>query len=261
MKLLRLELKAAALDLSRELAYKGNFIMKSLAMVISDFIGPMLTLLLYSTTLGIPGWSFYEFLLFQGTFTIVVALGHTFVLSLPYATMYAVDRGEFDKFLVLPFSPLLYMITQSIMVEGFVELLSGMLIVGFAMWSLGLSVFSASFAGYVLLVLLGLLFQVGIMVLVSALAFVVVKSDALMLLYFKLSDFARWPLSIYGPLLKMFLVFLFPVAVSSFFPAELLLRGLEPMVLVQAVVPVLVFLSLAVLCWQWALRRYASAGG
>jgi len=261
MRLLRLEGKAAALDLSRELAYKGNFIMKSFAMVISDFIGPLLTLLLYSTTLGIPGWSFYEFLLFQGTFTIVFALGHTFVLALPYDTMHAIDRGEFDKYMVIPFSPLLYMITQAVLVEGVVEVFSGVLIVGFAMWNLGIGVFSASFAGYLLLIVLGLLFQVGVMILIAALAFVVVKSDALMLLYFKLSDFARWPISIYGPLLKMFLVFLFPIAVSSFFPAELLVRGLDWVILVNAIVPVLIFVALSVWCWQWALKQYASAGG
>ncbi|MBW3018675.1 ABC-2 family transporter protein [Candidatus Woesearchaeota archaeon] len=261
MKLMKLEAKAAALDLSRELAYKGNFILKCLAFVITDFIGPVLTLLIYNSTLGIPGWSFYELLLFQGTLTIVFGLGHLFVLALPYTAIHAIDRGEFDKYLVKPYSPLLYLITQSILVEGVVEVGAGVFIAALSIVKLGLPVFSMSFFSYLFMIFLGIVFQVAVMVLIASLSFFIVKADALMNLYFRLSDFARWPISIYGPLLKIFLVFLFPVAVSSFFPAEVLLRGLSLPVLFQAFIPVAVFFLIAVAVWNLAMRRYASAGG
>lgn len=261
MRFLKLEAKAAAMDLSRELAYKGNFLMKCLAFALTDFIGPVLSLLIYSTTMGIPGWSLHEFLLFQGTLVVFMGLGHIFVLALPYDTIHAIDRGEFDKYMVKPFSPLVYLITQSVLVEGVVEVLAGAFIVGFAMFKLQLSVFSFNFLLYLFLLALGFLFQAGVMILVSALAFFVVKSDALMHLYFKLSDFGRWPITIYSPLLKLTLVFFFPIAVSSFFPADVLLHGFSWTVMLQSVIPVALFFAIAVAVWNLAMRRYSSAGG
>jgi ABC-2 type transport system permease protein len=261
MKFLKLEAKAAALDLSRELAYKANFFLKCVAFVFTDFIGPIITLLIYNSTLGVPGWSFYELLLFQGTLIIVFGLGHLFVIALPYITIHSIDRGEFDKYLIKPYPPLLYLITQSILVEGVAEIAAGVLISGFAIYTLGLPVLSLNFIAYLLLIFVGLLFQISMMILISALAFLVVKSDALMILYFKLTDFARWPISIYSTLLKLFLIFLFPIAVSSFFPAEILLRGIRLSVMLQACIPVLVFLFIALAFWKLAMKKYASAGG
>lgn len=261
LKFFKLEQKAAALDLSRELAYKGNFIMKCLAFAITDFIGPVLTLIIYSTTMGISGWSFHEFLLFQGSLIIVFGLGHLFVLALPYDTIRSIDRGEFDKYLTKPFHPLLYLITQSVLVEGVVEVMSGVVIAGFALYKLGISVFSLNLLGYLVLLFCGLLFQASVMIFVSAMAFIFVKSDALMNLYFKLSDFARWPLQVYGPFLQFFLVFLFPVAVSSFFPAQILINGMSAPFMFKAMIPVLTFFALSVIFWNHALRKYTSAGG
>ena len=261
MKFLRLEAKAAALDLSRELAYKGNFLMKGVAFVITDFIGPILTLLIYSTTLGIPGWSMFEFLLLQGSLIIFAGLGHTFVLALPYDVIRSIDKGEFDKYLIRPYPPLLYLITQAVLVEGVIETFAGIFVVAFAMWKLQLSVFSFNFVAFLLLIVLGLLFQAGMMIMISALSFLFVKSDALMHLYHKLSDFARWPLTIYSPLLKLLFVFFVPVAISSFFPAKVLLDGFSLSLLLQASLPVLAFLAVAIGFWQLAMRKYASAGG
>ena len=261
MRFARLEAKAAAMDLSRELAYKGNFLMKGVAFVITDFIGPILTLLIYSTTLGIPGWTIYEFLLLQGSLIIFSGLGHLFVLALPYDVIRAIDKGEFDKYLIKPYPPLLYLITQSVLVEGLIEMFAGVFIVAVAMWNLSITVFSVNFLLYVGIVLFGLLFQAGVMILISSLSFLFVKSDALMHLYYKLSDFARWPLTVYSPLLKLLLIFLVPVAISSFFPAKVLLDGFSASLLWQAFLPVLAFLAVAVWCWNMAMRRYASAGG
>ena len=155
MKLLKLFCKGAALDLSREMIYKGNFFIKSLALVFTDFISPIFALLIYTATPGIPGWSFYEFLLFQGTFIMVFGLGHLFVIALPYDTVRAIDRGEFDKYLIRPFSPLLYLMSQSVLVEGFVEFFAGAAISGFAIYNLNINIFSFNFLCYALLIFIG----------------------------------------------------------------------------------------------------------
>jgi len=64
MKYLTLAVKTAQIYLNKDLAYKTNFIIVMLAMVLGDLVSPMIALIIYGTTVGIPGWTFHQFLLF-----------------------------------------------------------------------------------------------------------------------------------------------------------------------------------------------------
>ena len=67
-KYLSLWIKNLELELAGEMIYKMNFFIKTVALIFADIIGPLVTMLIYANTSGIPGWSFHEFILFQGTF-------------------------------------------------------------------------------------------------------------------------------------------------------------------------------------------------
>ena len=261
MKFLRIEKKTVGMSLAGEMAYKTNFYIKAFAMVLADFVGPLLTLLIYSTTLGIPGWSLNEFLLFQGTLILIFGLGHTFVMHFPYEIIHSIREGEFDKYLVKPYNTMLYILSESFIIDGLPEVAVGICLVTYTMIKLGLSVFSFDFFWYLILVAAGLLMQIAVMVFISAFAFLVVKSEALINLYYKLSDFVRYPLNIYAIGIQFALTFFFPLAVSSFYPAEVLLRGATPKILLSILIPVIIFTAISVYLWNMAMKKYTSAGG
>ena len=260
-KWVRIELKSIGLELSADMAYKTNFFIKCLAVWTYDFVGPIVALLIYSTTLGIPGWGLYEFLLFQGTVTLVFGFGNTFAWSMTYKVIESIRDGEFDKYLVKPLNTLFYLFTESINSEGFAEIFAGCAIVVFAMAKLGLSLFSLDFLLYLVLVLAGFAFEMAISILVSSAAFLVVKSEALMNLYFKISDFARYPLNVYSGGVRFFLTFIIPLGVSSFYPATILLKGATSVLLLSTILPVFVFCAVSILLWNHAMKKYSSAGG
>lgn len=261
MKLYRLQKRAISMALSSELAYKGNFILKCAAMALLDLVGPLLTLLIYNTTQGIPGWSFYELLLFQGTLILVFGLGSAFVLDMPFEVIDVIRGGEFDFYLTRPYNTLLYTIATSFDMDGLAEIVVGLAIVTYSMAKLGISILTTNFLMYLVFVVAGFLVQVAVMTLVSSLAFLVVKSDALMHLYFKISDFVRYPITIYHGGIVFALTFLLPLAVSSFYPAKALLGRLEPLTMLVVLIPVVLFVALSVLLWNAAMKRYTSAGG
>ncbi len=94
MSLLKIIKRAMILRISEDLAYKWNFFIKFIAVMLQDFIGPLVILLIYTTTAGIPGWSFHEFILFQGTLTLVLGLGHLFAVMIPVEVMHNVRQGD-----------------------------------------------------------------------------------------------------------------------------------------------------------------------
>ncbi len=261
MKYPSLALKAAQVYLNKDLAYKTNFIIVIIALMVGDLVGPTLALIIYGTTEGIPGWTIYQFLLFQGTLITVYGLARALTGDFFWIVYEAVERGEFDKFLLKPYNSWLYLMATSIDWQGFFEAFLGITIAAYTITKLQINLFSTGFVVYLLLVCAGILFHSAIVTLVTSGSFIAVKNESLLLLYQKLSDFARYPLTVYGIGLQFFLTFLFPVAVSSFYPVEALLRGMTLPTTMLVILPVLVLFALSLKGWHHTIRKYTSAGG
>jgi ABC-2 type transport system permease protein len=261
MKYFTLAAKTAQIYLNKELAYKANFIVMMLGMVVNDLVGPMLALIIYGTTVGIPGWGFEQFLLFQGTLIFVYGVGRALTGEFFWKAFEAVNRGEFDKYLLKPYNSWLLLMAMSIDWNGFFEAILGVIIIIYTMAKLQISVMTWGFAMYLLLMAAGVIFQFAIITLITAGSFIAVKNEALVILYMKLADFARYPLTVYGAGLQFALTFLFPVAISSFYPVEALLRGMTPLSLALVILPVVVIFVLSLWIWHRTISKYTSAGG
>lgn len=259
-KYLRLFWESLKLELSTDMAYKMNFFFKAFSLVIADIIGPLIAMLIYSTTSGIPGWRFEEFILFQGTFILVFGINHFFFITFPFAIINDIRQGTFDKILVKPYNPLLYLSSTSIDVEGLAEVFVGALLVIWAAMRLEIP-FSLNILFYLVIILCALVFFYALMIIIASLAFIFTKSFALLDLFFKMVDLARYPLNIYSTELRFFMTFIFPIAIVSSFPAEALLRGFSILRLVEIILPVIGFLIVTLFFWNYSLKKYTSSGG
>ncbi len=258
-KYFRIWIKNAGIALSEDMAYKANFFIKIIAIALTDFLGPLIAVLIYSNSSGIPGWTFEEFILFTGTFTLIFGLGHALVIMMPHMVIESVRRGEFDKYMVKPFNPLVLLSISCWDMDGFAEVFTGLALVIWSMTKIGVTL--PHLGLYLLLVIVGIIFQYAGMVLISAIAFRVVKSYSLYDLFFEISKFARYPLTIFGPGVQLIFTFLFPVAISSHYPVEALLRGASLLTLLKISIPVMVFLAFSIWLWEQAMKHYSSAGG
>lgn len=258
-KYLRLWTRNFALELQSDMIYKMNFFIKLVSFVIADFITPLVTILIYTATPGIPGWSLEEFILFQGSFILLFALARVFYLHLPHHVIKAIRSGSFDKYLVKPFNPLMQLTLSSWNIEGFAEVLAGLVLIIWA--GMQLPITAGSIAWFMFMVILGNIFVYSLMVIIAAMAFLVVQSFALYDIFFRLTDFGRYPLNIYVGVLKIFLVFAFPIGVVAFYPAQALLGLISWTELPAIVIPVGVFFAFAMFLWNRAMKSYTSAGG
>jgi len=256
---LRLLKKVTAAELSSEMAYKWNFFIRCVGLILEDLVGPLIVLLIYTTTSGIPGWSFEEFLLLQGTLIFVLGFNHLFFILIPSGTIEKVRRGTFDSILLKPFKPLAYLTFSSIDWDGMAEMLVGLFIIIYSLLRIDFTIINLFI--YIFIIILAILFEYSAMVLIGALSFLVVRSYALFNIFFKLTDFVRYPLGIYGLPIRFVVTFLVPVAVASFYPVEALLRGTTPLGILKIVIPVVIFFTVAIALWEVAMKRYTSAGG
>lgn len=260
-KYLKLFVKFTALDLSARMAYKWDFVIKCFALFLMDIISPLLALLIYSNTPGIPGWSLEEFILFQGTFMLVLGLNHALTIRIPGQCIDLIRTGNFDSILTKPFKPLMYITFSSADMDGFMEVITGIAVIVWAAAKIKVDILSGHFISYLMLLAVAFLFQYAITVLMSSLAFIVVKSWALFDIFFSLSNLAKYPLSIYHPSIVFMLTFLFPAAITAHYPVEALLRGMSIVNMAMVSIPVIIFFIVALVMWDVAMKKYSSAGG
>ena len=260
MKYFKLFWRCMKIWMLRDFAYKGDFFIKALSTAFSDLLMPLTSIFIYTSSKGIPGWSLPQLLLFQGTLIMIFGLGRTVAYAFSWWVLDAINWGNFDQYLLKPYSALLYIMALTVDQYGLVEVLAGSILVIYSMGQLGITVFSFSMLMYLLFIAAGTSVIVASNIFIASLGFIAVKSEALLHLHSKLTDFARYPLNVYGVGIKFFLIFLFPVAVSSYVPAQILIEGFTPKALLY-LIPVVVYFSLSIVLWNSAMKKYTSAGG
>ena len=244
----------------RDFAYKGDFFIKMFSTVFSDMVMPLTSVFIYTASRGIPGWSLEQLLLFQGTLIVIFGLARTISYAFSWWVLDSINWGNFDQYLLKPYSTLLYIMALTVDHYGIAETLSGVLLVIYAMTKLKITVLTFNMLAFMLFVTAGTSVIVASQIMIASMGFLAVKSEALLTLHNKLTDFARYPLNVYGMGIKFFLIFLFPMAVSSYVPAQVLLHGFTANTLLY-LIPVAAYFYLSIWLWNSAMKKYSSAGG
>lgn len=246
---------------SKEMAYKTNFLIKMLMLIFLESVGPIISYLIYENTLGIPGWSFEEFILLLGTFTLIINLANFLFLYLPSIVMFYVKKGFLDTLFVKPMNLLAHLTIKSINLEAIAGILTGLVLIIWSFLKLELSLFSINFMFYILLIFIAVIFQFSLIVIMASLTIIFIKITGLYHIYNSLMSIAKYPLIIFNSGLILFFTFIIPIGIAAHYPVTVLLGEGIKLLTIGAVIIVIIFLFISILLWKYALKKYSSAGG
>ncbi len=249
------------LEIASDMAYKFNFFTHIIGNLISGFVGPLMSTLIYSTTAGLPGWSYWEFILFQGTFLLTWGLAHSFIIGVINVTIDNVRNGTFDKILLKPFRPFGYLLASAINLDDLATVALGGVIVAVASSKLQAAFSVSNVLIYLLMIFFALIFILALVALVASMSFFVVKSWGVWSIFETISEFSYYPLTVYSPGIMFVLSFILPAGLASFYPASALLGKMDLNIVWKLAVSVFAFLVVGLLAWHNAIKRYSSAGG
>lgn len=260
-RLLKLWRGWTALDIASNLEYRFDFVLRTIAMVIFGMLGPLVATLIYSVSAGVPGWSYEQFLLITGTFTLVGGLDFLFFRSMGWKIVDQIRHGTYDKTLVKPVGALGFATATAFDFEGLPGTLVGMVIVGWSLIKMGWLFSLTNLTLYLIVVGLALLFKYALNVIVTSLSFLIVKSYTVLNIVDDILDIGRNPLTIYGQTGMLLFTFFLPVGLMAFYPASALLGKLSLVVIGELALVAFAFFGFSLLIWHFAIRKYASAGG
>ena len=250
-----------AQKLKRMMEYKGDFLIG-----IVGFFMVQVTNLLFLWTVfrqipALMGWSVNEVVFIYGFSLLPKGIDHLLFDNLWAIGHYIVRKGEFDKYLTRPMNTLFHVIIEEFQVEAFGELVMGIGLIAVTAPQLAVE-WSALKIMLALLVLpFASLIYTGIKTITASVAFWSKRSGNIIYMFYMVSDFAKYPVTIYNRVVRDIITFFIPFALTAYYPAAFLLRGENPLFSIgMPVLAAAVLMSAGIIVWHRGLRAYESAG-
>lgn len=180
-----------------------------------------------------------------------------------YALPRKVLRGALDKYLCRPINPLIGLIGEEFRLEAFYQIFAGILIIILVVIAYQLNISPINFLIGIIFMSSATLIIVLIHGVIALSSFWLGKITALQQFLDDFDEFQRYPVNFFPSTLRIFLTFIFPVALAGSYPVSIMLDKTTnwwPWVAVSLLLSCLWFVFFIIL-WKRALVRYESLGG
>ena len=242
-----------------ELQYRVNFFVQLFQSAIALATGLVGLGIVFSHTTQLGGWSRPELLAVMGVHILMGGLIQAIIQPNMQQVAEDVQKGTLDYVLTKPVDARLLVSVRQIQIWQLVNVLIGLLVIGTALVELqaGLGFWQA--AGFVVALLFGSLMIYSFWLMLTTVAFWVVRVDQMINLFEGVYAAGRWPVGIYPGWLQGLLTFLMPVAFAVTVPAEALTNRLTLPTLGLAGLLAAGLMLLARFVWRTGLRAYSGA--
>jgi ABC-2 type transport system permease protein len=249
--------------LSRELAFRGNFLVKVSVEVLWLAILVAFYRTVFARTQAIAGWSEPEYFFFVGCFFALNGLIETLFLENCNDFAELVRTGDLDFLLLRPIDEQFLITCRRIDWGTAPNILMGGAVMVFSLVEMGwhfdplrLAIFLVTFA-------CGTLIAYCFMLMLTSLSVWLVRNQSLMEMWWLFASLARYPKDIFkgtwAAPVGTFFTFFLPILLVVNVPAEAMFRMLQPGAVAYTLVATVVLFWVSRRFFRHALRSYRSA--
>jgi ABC-2 type transport system permease protein len=249
--------------LSRELAFRGNFLVKVSVEVI--WLGILLAFykVVFARTSTVAGWNEPQLMFFVGCFFALNGLIEMLFLENCNEFAELVRTGDLDGLLLKPIDEQFLITCRRIDWGTAPNVLMGSAVMANALYNAGWHFDLTRLATFLLTFVCGTAVAYGFMLILTSLSVWMVRNQSLMEMWWLFSSVARYPREIFaGPWaepLGKFFTYCVPILVVVNVPANAMVRALDWSSVGLTVAATVVLLWISRRFFQHALRSYRSA--
>ena len=250
----------ASMCLKSVMQYKVSFLLMIAGRFLLAFNEFVAIKFLFSNLINIKGYSYGDVLLcfsiMQMSFTFAELFGNGFQVFSG-----TVKRGEFDRMLVRPISPIL-----QVMVNKFEIGRTGPMITAVVTLVIGIKNSQAEWGvmAYFTLALMvtgGTLLFVGLFMLGASSCFFTIEDTSFInVLTYGAKSHGKYPLDIYGKGIMGFCTYIVPYTLVQYYPLQYLLGKTNRWSMAFYPVGIVVFLAVCYMAWCAGVKNYKSCG-
>jgi ABC-2 type transport system permease protein len=259
---LRIAIHYALQALKMRLEYRADFFVECLAALMQQTAGLVTLQFLFETFHAMKGWNKHEVFFIYGFSLIPMALFDAFAMNFYMFSDKYIVQGELDRLLLRPLSSLFQIFLEGISFDFLADLTLGIVVLSYAWKSAG-PPFSAEVVLQFALCVFGAWgVLTGVFLALTSVAFWTEDRITLLPPVYNLLNFARYPLDIYRPFIRLLLTWAIPFGFVAFYPsAAFLEKGVAFRDLAHAVpLAGVALLLIGCLVWRRGVRRYSGAG-
>ncbi|WP_299957358.1 ABC transporter permease [uncultured Modestobacter sp.] len=242
-----------------ELQYRTNVLFSLLQSGVAVGTSLAVLALVFSHTDSLGGWSGDELLVVMGVHVLMGGVIRSVIQPNMQQLMDDVRQGTLDFVLTKPADGQLLVSARRFEVWQVVDVLVGAALVVVAVVRLDRPVGPLAVAGFLVALLLGVVVIYSFWLLLTVLAFWIVRVDALVELFDGMYQAGRWPVSVYPGWLRFGFTFLVPLAFAITVPAEALTGRASGWLLLGAAAFTAALFAVTRFAWRVGLRHYSGA--
>lgn len=219
----RIYRKIVVQDIKSKMSYRADFILSMIGILATNIAGTAGFYLVFQRFPSIAGWNYYEMLFIYG-FSLVTATPAQCLFDNNWNLRFSVYSGDFIKYCFRPVNLFFYYMSEVFDVKGLGQFVFGMVTVCYCWYKLGLSFTVCTPLLFVIEAVTGGLFVIAMLNLAAASCFWLMQSFFVLELSNTLRDFAKYPVTIFKPALRVLFTFFVPIACMAFYPGMIFLR-------------------------------------
>jgi ABC-2 type transport system permease protein len=243
------------------LIYKADFIIGALGQTLSIIVSLAFLTLVFTQIETLQGWTFNEMLFLAGFGGVAVFTHNVFLYNITRLGEDYILTGDFDRMLLRPLNTLFQVYADDVRDNNVPKVIANIALIIYSASQIGLTVTLVNALYFITSLISGILVIASIYLFFSTTAFWTGTSRNAVWLIFRLSDFRKYPIEIFGVVIQTLLVTLVPLAFASVFPASFIL-GKEAFRNWQLITPFVgpVFFIGSYKFWKYGLSKYSSTG-
>jgi len=264
LRYLRLYLALARYGLARELALRGNFLIKIFVEVLWLFILLAFYRTVFTKTSVVADWSEPEYLFFVGCYFALAGLIEAFFLMNCSEFADLIRTGDLDFYLLKPIDEQFLVTCRDIDWSSVANVLMGAAVMSFAFQQMDSAFTVGRFAVFLLLFACGIAIAYSLLLFLTSTAVWFKRNQSLYELWWLFTSLMRYPREIFvGPLaypLGWFFTYVVPILLVVNLPARTMVKLFaDPVLIAFALTVAVVLLAASRKFFRYALRRYRSA--
>lgn len=247
-------------DIKSKMSFQTDFLLSMIGIFIMNVAGVIEFWVIFQNFPSIKGWNYYEFIFMYAFSLLAMAPAQCFFEN-NWNLANNVYTGDFIKYCIKPVNIFFYYMSEIFDLKGVTQFFTGQVLLIYAWKHLNISLTTTTIVLFLLSWTTAAIFMISIMTFASAVGFYFLNSDVLMTFVFKLKDYARYPVTIFGPVLKFTFSYIIPLAYLVYYPCVPLLRvnDISIQTVIGPIYGIILFL-LTYKFWMHGAKLYSGTG-
>lgn len=257
---LRIYFKILAQDIKSKMSYRADFFISTIGMIATNIAGVLSFWLVFQTFPSINGWTYHEMLFLYG-FSLISATPAQCLFDNNWNLRFQVYSGDFIKYCFRPVNIFFYFMSEVFDIKGLGQCVFGIVALAYAWVNLEIPFGIYSILLLLVAVLSASLFVIAILNLAASACFWLVNAFFVLTLSNQLRDFAKYPMTVFTPALRIAFTFIIPIGYMAYYPSILFLRPDEVSWIVW-MTPIfgIAFFYLSYKVWMKGAMAYSGTG-